>query len=118
MTPIGSERAEIVQPGEEKAQGDLINIYKHLNGGCKEDRARLFSVVPSVRTGGSGHNPEHRRLSLNIKKYFFTVRVTEPCMGCPERLWSLPPWLETFKSHWDMNQKSHGHGHMPLSSPA
>ena len=31
-----------VQPGEEKAQGDLISVYKYLQGGCKEDRARLF----------------------------------------------------------------------------
>jgi len=30
--------AGTVQPGAEKAQGDLVNGYKCLQGGCKEDR--------------------------------------------------------------------------------
>ncbi|KAK4816624.1 hypothetical protein QYF61_019323 [Mycteria americana] len=70
-------RAGTAQPGEEKAQGDLTNVYTYLQGGCKEDGARLFSVVPSDRTRGDGHRLKHRRFPLNIRKHFVTVRVTE-----------------------------------------
>ena len=91
-------RAGNVQPGEEKAQGDLIGVYKYLQGGCKEDRARLFSVVPSDRTRGDGHTLKQRRFPLNIRKHFVTVRVTEPLF----REVVESPSLEISKSRLDM----------------
>lgn len=45
-----AQRAGTVQPGEEKAQRDLINVSEYLQGGCKADRDRLLSVMPSTRT--------------------------------------------------------------------
>ena len=57
--------------------GDFLNAYKYLNGGCKEDIARLVSVMPSARPRGNGHKLKHMSFLLNIRKHFFIVRVTE-----------------------------------------
>ena len=40
------------------------------------DGARLFSVMPSNRTMDSGHK-QQRKCHTNMRKNFFTVRVTE-----------------------------------------
>jgi len=58
-------------------RGDLRNTYKYLQGGCQEDRARLFSVVPSNMIRGNGHKLKQRKFHLNMRKNFFTLRVTE-----------------------------------------
>ena len=60
-----------------RLKGDLINAYTYLKDRGQEDGARLFVVVPSDRTRGSGHKLENRQLHLNVKKNNFTVRVTD-----------------------------------------
>lgn len=47
---------------------DLLNIHKFVKWGCRERGGRLFSVVPSKGTRGSGHKLKHRRFPL---KCFF-----------------------------------------------
>ena len=75
-------------------------MYKYLKGGCKEDRARFFSVVPSGRTRGNGHRLKHRRFPLNIRKHFFTVRVSEHWHRLPREVVESPS-MEICKCHLD-----------------
>lgn len=67
----------LCSPEKKKVQGNLTNVYKYLKGGCKKVRARISSVMPRDRIRGDGHKWRHGGFSLNIRKYFCPVRVTE-----------------------------------------
>jgi len=80
-----------------RLRGDLRNAYKYLKGGCQDDGAKLFPLVPSDRTRGNGHKLKPKKFQLNTRKNFFTLRVTEPWPRLP-REGPESPSMDIFKT--------------------
>lgn len=91
------QELEEPQHREEEAQGSSSNLHKHLKGGCKEDWARLFSVIPSTRTRSNGHKPKHRRFPLSTRRYVYTMWTIEHWLRLPRKAY-LSFFLMTCKS--------------------
>lgn len=66
------------QPGEEKAQVDLINVYKQLVW-CQEDKGRFYSVMLSDRRRGSARKLKYKKFCSNVGENFFTLGVIGHC---------------------------------------
>ncbi|KAK4814749.1 hypothetical protein QYF61_026726, partial [Mycteria americana] len=74
---------------------DFIEVYTRRGGEKKMEPGSFHN-----RTRGNGHKLKHRRVPLNIRKHFFTVRVTDHWHRLPREVVESPS-LEILKSSLD-----------------
>ncbi|KFV44851.1 hypothetical protein N328_07486, partial [Gavia stellata] len=79
-----------------RLQGHLIAAFQYLKGTYKKDGDKYFSRPCSDRTRSNGFKLEEGRLSLDIRKEFFTMRVVKHRNRLPLEVVDAPS-LEKFK---------------------
>lgn len=67
---------------------DLINKYKSLKGGCKEDSPTMF-LMKAQWQNKKQWAQSWTEGSLCIREHFLTVKETEQQQKCSRRLWNL-----------------------------
>jgi len=60
----------------------------------------IFPFKEKTYSVQSGHKLKHRRVHLNTRKHFFTVRMTNHWQRLPRQVVESPSF-ETLKSHLD-----------------
>jgi len=84
-----------------RLRDDLIALCSFLRRESGEEGADLFSLGSSGRTCGNGSKPCRGRLTVDIRKHFFTKRVVKHWNRLLER-WLMPQGCQCLRGIWAM----------------
>lgn len=90
--------------GRREGSGDLINLYKYLKGRSKEERARLFLLVPTLRSEATGTHWTIRG-SLNIKETLLQWEDERALVQAAQRGRAIPIPGETWRPFGDDSEQ-------------
>ena len=69
-----------------RLRGDLIAAFQDLQGASKQEGRQLFERGDNSRMRGNGFKLKERRLRLDARGKFFTMRVVRHWHSSPEEL--------------------------------
>ena len=78
----------------------MIAVFNYVKGNHVEEGANLFTAALETRTRSNGFKLRERRLHLNSRKPFLTVRAVHRWNKLPRRVVESPS-LEVFKRRLD-----------------
>lgn len=83
-----------------RERGDMIQVYKILNGKDRLDGNKIIPLCENTLTRGHSKKLKKKRARLNVRKYSFGLRVTNSWNSLPESVINSSN-INTFKDNLD-----------------
>ncbi|EMP36996.1 hypothetical protein UY3_05797 [Chelonia mydas] len=80
-----------------RLRGDMITVFKYIEGCCKEEGEKLFPLTSQDRTRSNGLKLQQGQFRLDVRKNFLTLRVVKHWIKLLREVVESPS-LELFKS--------------------
>ena len=96
------ERLAIPSLQSRRLRGDMITVYKLLNGFDKVDSTQFFKKVES-KTRGHPMKIEKKAAKRDVRKFFFSIRVTDKWNSLQETVVEAKS-IHSFKARYDRLQ--------------